>query len=147
MKEETKAENIKNDYKYKKITHQIIGAGMRVHSELGNGFREILYHRALQIEFTKNGLHFDYERSLPVFYKDIKVGSRRVDFLVEDKILVEIKAFSEINNQHISQVLNYLKAFKLEVAILLNFGENSLNFRRISTLKEYPKNLINHTNL
>lgn len=74
---------------------------------------------------------------MPLNYKNTKVGSRRVDLLIERKILVELKAVGEINNQHISQVLNYLKAYKLEVALLLNFGENSLTFKRIAQLNNY----------
>lgn len=124
-------------FKYKKLTGKIIGGAMDVHSELGNGFREIVYHRSMIHELTIQGLNFESEISMPLFYRNAKVGSRRVDLLVEEKILVELKAVGEINNQHISQVLNYLKAYKLEVALLLNFGENSLTFKRIAQLKNY----------
>ncbi|MDR9419393.1 GxxExxY protein [Gracilimonas sp.] len=125
------------DFKYKQLTGKIIGGAMNVHSELGNGFREIVYHRSMIHELTIQGLNFESEISMPLFYRNAKVGSRRVDLLVEEKILVELKAVGEINNQHISQVLNYLKAYKLEVALLLNFGENSLTFKRIAQLKNY----------
>lgn len=125
------------DFKYKQLTGKIIGAAMNVHSELGNGFREIVYHRAMKHELTNQELSFQSELTMPLYYKDINVGARRVDLLVEEKILVELKAVGEINDQHISQVLNYLKAYKLEVALLLNFGENSLTFKRIAQMKNY----------
>lgn len=125
------------DFKYKKLTGKIIGSAMQVHSELGNGFPEIVYHRSMIHELTIQGLSFESEISMPLFYRNAKVGSRRVDILVEGKILVELKAVGEINDQHISQVLNYLKAYKLEVALLLNFGENSLTFKRIAKLENY----------
>ena len=125
------------DFKHKNLTGKIIGAAMNVHSELGNGFREIVYHRAMKHELTTQELNFQSELTMPLYYKDINVGARRVDLLVEKKILVELKAVGEINDQHISQVLNYLKAYKLEVALLLNFGENSLTFKRIAQMKNY----------
>ncbi|MEX2604735.1 MAG: GxxExxY protein [Gracilimonas sp.] len=124
-------------FKYKKLTGNIIAAAMNVHSELGNGFREIVYHRSMIHELTRKGLNFESELTMPLYYRDAKVGARRVNLLVEGKILVELKAVGELNDQHISQVLNYLKAYKLEVALLLNFGENSLTFRRIAQLKNY----------
>ncbi|MBO6584953.1 MAG: GxxExxY protein [Gracilimonas sp.] len=125
------------NFKYKQLTGKIIGAAMQVHSELGNGFREIVYHRSMEHELSHQGLNYKSELTMPLYYRDAKVGARRVDLLVEEKILVELKAVGEINDQHISQVLNYLKAYKLEVALLLNFGENSLNFKRIAKLKNY----------
>ncbi|MEX0844632.1 MAG: GxxExxY protein [Balneolaceae bacterium] len=124
-------------FKYKKLTGNIIAAAMNVHSELGNGFREIVYHRSMIHELTSKGLNFESELTMPLYYRDANVGARRVNLLVEGKILVELKAVGELNDQHISQVLNYLKAYKLEVALLLNFGENSLTFRRIAQLKNY----------
>lgn len=125
------------DFKYKQLTGKIIRAAMNVHSELGNGFREVVYHRSMKHELAIQGLSFQSEITMPLYYRDVKVGARRVDLLVEGKILVELKAVGEINDQHISQVLNYLKAYKLEVALLLNFGENSLTFKRIAQLKNY----------
>jgi|AntRauTorcE11897_2_1112592.scaffolds.fasta_scaffold00048_59 GxxExxY protein len=129
--------NKKSDFKYKELTGKIIGAAMNIHSDLGNGFREIIYHRAMNHELKFQGLSFQSELTMPLYYRDIKVGARRVDILVEEKVLVELKAVGEINDQHISQVLNYLKAYKLEIALLLNFGENSLTFKRIAQLKNY----------
>ncbi len=103
---------------------------MRVHSELGNGFQEVIYQRSLAIEFQEENIRYVRELTMPLFYKNKEVGLRRVDFLVEDKVLVELKAVSEIGNTHYNQVLNYLTAYKLEVGLLINFGESSLNFKR-----------------
>jgi GxxExxY protein len=120
------------EFKYKDITEKIIGCAMQVHSFLGNGFQEIIYQSALALEFKMAGLEFDRELEMPIFYKefDKPIGRRRVDFLVENKILVEIKAISELNDTHMAQILNYLTAYKLEIGLLINFGEKSLKFRR-----------------
>ena len=118
-------------YKYSEITGAIIGAAMQVHSELGNGFPEVIYQRSLAIEFQNQNISYKREESMPLFYKGKSIGKRRADFMVEEKVLVELKALSEINKTHYNQVLNYLTAFNLEVALLLNFGENSLNFKRL----------------
>ncbi len=118
-------------YKYSEITGAIIGAAMQVHSELGNGFPEVIYQRSLPIEFQNQNISYKREESMPLFYKGKSIGKRRADFMVEEKVLVELKALSEINKTHYNQVLNYLTAFNLEVALLLNFGENSLNFKRL----------------
>lgn len=115
---------------YSEITGAVIGAAMQVHSELGSGFPEVIYQRSLAIEFRKQNISYKREESMPLFYKKKSVGKRRADFLVEQKVLVELKALSEINKTHYNQVLNYLTAFNLEIALLLNFGENSLNFKR-----------------
>ena len=103
---------------------------MRVHSYLGNGFPEVIYQRCLKIEFEKTGLIFHREIEMPIYYEGIDVGKRRVDFLVENKILVELKAISEISDNHFTQILNYLKAYNLEIGLLINFGEKSLKFKR-----------------
>lgn len=118
------------NYTYSGITGSVIGCAMRVHSELGNGFQEVIYQRSLAIEFQEENIRYVRELTMPLFYKNKEVGLRRVDFLVEDKVLVELKAVSEIGNTHYNQVLNYLTAYKLEVGLLINFGESSLNFKR-----------------
>lgn len=117
-------------YKHSEITGAVIGAAMQVHSALGNGFPEVIYQRSLAIEFQNQNISYKQEESIPLYYKGKSVGKRRADFLVEEKILIELKALSEINKTHYNQVLNYLTAFNLEIALLLNFGENSLNFKR-----------------
>jgi len=101
-----------SDYKYKEITEKIIGSAMKVHAALGNGSQEVIYQRALEIEFEEVGLKFARELSIPVFYKNKQIGERRVDFFVEDKILVELKAIIQLENVHLAQAKNYLEAYK-----------------------------------
>lgn len=123
------------EYKYSDITEKIIGCAMKVHSYLGNGFPEIIYQRSLAIELEKLGLNFKREIEQPMHYHDTIVGKRIVDFLIEDKILVELKASSELNDNHFSQILNYLTAYNLEIGLLINFGEKSLKFKRFINSK------------
>lgn len=118
------------EYKHKELTGSVIGAAMRVHTQLGVGFPEVVYQRCLAIELREAGLEFERELELPLFYRGEHVGSRRVDFLVEKAVLVELKALSEITPLHHAQVLNYLHAYNLEVALLLNFGEHRLSYKR-----------------
>jgi len=123
------------DLKHKDITHKIIGVCMNVHSELGNGFQEVIYQRCVEIELQEKGLQFARELEMPLYYKNNQVGSRRADFLVEDKVLLELKAVSEITTTHHAQILNYLQAYKLQVGLLINFGEESLKFKRFIGLR------------
>ena len=119
--------------KYKDITKKIIGAAFEVHKFLGNGFQEVIYQRALAIEMRKAALEFGREIEQDFFYKDFPkpIGTRRADFVVAGKVLVEIKAITALENVHEAQLLNYLKAYRLEVGLLINFGEKSLNFKRV----------------
>ncbi len=126
------------DYKYKEITEKIIGAGMKVHAALGNGFQEVIYQRALEIEFEEVGLKFARELSMPVYYKNKQIGERRVDFFVEEKIMVEIKAIIQLENVHLAQAKNYLEAYNMEVGLLINFGSISLQFKRLGNSKFIP---------
>ncbi|MBO6621729.1 MAG: GxxExxY protein [Balneola sp.] len=121
------------DFKYQDITKKIIGASFDVHSFLGNGFQEVIYQRALSHEFQKAGLSFQREIEQQIYYKDLPkpIGTRRADFVVENKVLVEIKAVIELEDVHIAQALNYLKAYKLEVGLLINFGSKSMTFKRL----------------
>lgn len=116
---------------FEELTHRIIGCAMKVHSTLGNGFQEVIYQRALAIEMELEGLAFDREREMPIFYREQHIGTRRVDFLVEEKILVELKALIELEDVHLAQGKNYLEAFKLETGLLINFGAKSLEFKRL----------------
>ncbi|TDO26776.1 GxxExxY protein [Sediminibacterium goheungense] len=118
-------------FKFASITRSIIGCAMAVHNQLGNGFQELIYHRALAIEMTKQGLRFQDEVEVVIFYDGIAIGKRRVDFLVESVIPVEIKAVKELENIHLAQAINYLKAYKMEVGLLINFGSMRLQFHRI----------------
>jgi GxxExxY protein len=127
-------------YKYKEITEKIIGAAMRVHAALGNGFQEVIYQRALEIEMTESALQFVREFNMPIFYKGRNIGERRVDFFVEDKIMVEIKAIIQLENVHLAQAKNYLEAYNVQVGLLINFGSISLQFKRLENNKYKQSN-------
>jgi GxxExxY protein len=129
------------EYKHQEITQKIIGAAMKVHATLGNGFQEVLYQRALEIELNDSGLKFNREFSMPVYYKNIQIGERRVDFFVESKIMVEIKALIQLENVHLAQAKNYLEAYNMQVGLLLNFGSISLQFKRLENSKFIPNPL------
>ena len=123
---------IDNNYKYSELTSKIIKCAMNVHNYIGNGFPEVIYQRCLEIEFIKSSINFKKEVELPVYYYDIEVGKRRADFIAEDAVIIELKAIKELDDFCVSQILNYLKAFKKEVGLLINFGEKSLEFRRLA---------------
>ena len=129
---------IDEKYKYSAITEKIIGCAMEVHKFLGNGFQEVIYQRSLEIEFTVQGVKFHREYDMEVYYKDRPVGTRRVDFLVEEVISVEIKAISKLEDVHLAQAINYLEAYNLEVGLLINFGARSLEFHRVKNSKFNP---------
>lgn len=126
---------INNQYKYSELTSKIIGCAMTVHKTLGNGFQEVIYQRALGIEFDENGIEYHREHEMPIYYKQRQIGTRRVDFLVENTILVEIKALSKLEDVHLAQAINYLEAYNMEVGLLLNFGAKSLEFKRLINSK------------
>ena len=126
---------IKDAYKYSELTSKIIGCAMRVHSALGNGFQEVIYQRALEIEMTDTELSFSREHEMPVYYKHRQIGTRRVDFLVEEVVSVEIKAITQLEDVHLAQAINYLEAYDLEVGLLINFGAKSLQPKRITNKK------------
>ena len=121
----------KEEYLHSELTGRIIGCAMEVHKVLGNGFQEVIYQRALEIEMTQQGLSFSREHEMEISYKGIKIGSRRVDFFVEDKVMIEIKALIQLEDVHLAQAINYLEAYGLEVGLLLNFGSRSLQFKRV----------------
>lgn len=122
-----------DDLKYRHITEKIIGAAFEVHKFLGNGFQEVIYQRGLAFELTRAGLTFAREVEKDIFYKELTqpIGTRRADFVVEEKVLVELKAIIELEDVHITQALNYLRAYRLEVGLLINFGSKSLTFKRL----------------
>jgi GxxExxY protein len=126
---------IKEQYKYSELTSKIIGCAMTVHKTLGNGFQEVIYQRALVIEMGLAGIEFKREFEMPIFYRDKKIGTRRVDFLVENVISVEIKATTKLEDNHFAQAINYLEAYNLEIGLLINFGETSLKFKRLTNKK------------
>ena len=104
---------------------------MEVHKILGNGFQEVIYQRALDKEMSLQGLCFSREHKMPIFYKEEQIGTRRVDFLVEGVISVELKALTKTEDVHLSQAINYLEAYNLEIGMLINFGAKSLEYRRL----------------
>jgi GxxExxY protein len=120
---------------YYEITRKIIGCAMAVHSTLGNGFQELIYQRALEIEFSDNGVPHSREFEMPIYYHGKEIGIRRVDFLVENKISVELKALIELAPVHLAQAKNYLEAYNLETGLLINFGSKSLEYRRLTNPK------------
>ena len=130
---------VNTDYKHSAITGKIIGCAMEVHRYLGNGFQERIYQRALAIEMSKQGLNFAVEFVMTVFYKGEYIGKRRVDFLVEDIVSVEIKARAELDDSHLNQAINYLEVYHIETGLLINFGAKSLQFKRLINSKPPPK--------
>lgn len=108
---------------------------MTVHRTLGNGFQEVIYQRALEIEMRLAGIDFSREFAMPIFYREAQIGTRRVDFLVENLISVELKALTKLEDVHFAQAINYLEAYNLEIGLLINFGETSLNFKRLTNKK------------
>ncbi len=113
------------------VTGKIIGSAIEVHRALGNGFQEVIYQRALEVEMTAQGLELSREHEMEIFYRGVKVGTRRVDFLVEGCVSVEIKALSQLEDVHLAQAINYLEAYNLDLGLLLNFGARSLQFKRV----------------
>jgi GxxExxY protein len=122
---------VKEQYKYSDLTGKIIGCSMEVHRILGNGFQEVIYQRALEKEMILQGLTFSREHEMPLFYKQDQIGTRRVDFLIEGVISVELKALTKLEDVHLAQAINYLEAYNLEIGMLINFGNKSLEYRRL----------------
>jgi GxxExxY protein len=120
---------------HEELTHKIIGCAMKVHKTLGNGFQEVIYQKALAIEMQFQGLVFEREKNMSIFYRDFDIGTRRVDFFVENKIMVEIKAKLELDDSNLNQSINYLEAYKMKIGLLINFGSNSLQFKRVQNNK------------
>jgi len=108
---------------------------MEVHKELGNGFQEVIYQRALAIEMESQGLNFGREKEMGIFYHGQEIGHRRVDFFVEDLIMVELKAVINLEDVHLAQAINYLEAYKMKIGLLINFGAPSLQFKRVHNNK------------
>ena len=129
---------INEQYKYSALTGKIIGCAMEVHKALGNGFQEVIYQRALAHEMELQGLSFVRECEMDIFYKDVQIGTRRVDFLVENCISTELKAVIQIEPVHLAQAMNYLEAYNLEIGLLINFGNTRLDFKRFQNKKYKP---------
>lgn len=127
--------NKKTSDEFNDCTSKIIGCAMRVHSTLGNGFQEVIYQRALAIEMGLEGLAFQREMEMPVFYRDKQIGTRRVDFFLEGEIMVELKVIIQLEDVHLAQAKNYLEAFNMQTGLLINFGSKSLTFKRLFNKK------------
>ncbi len=126
------------DFKEEDLTEKIIGCAMKVHRTMGNGFQEVIYQKCLQIELTKNSIIHSREYEMPLYYEEHLVGTRRVDFLIDGKISVELKALTDLEDVHLAQAMNYLEAYNLEVGLLINFGARSLQFKRLLNRKYKP---------
>lgn len=139
---------VQTTYKYSELTGKIIGCAMEVHKRLGNGFQEVIYQRALEIEMRLVGIEFSREHEMPIFYREEQIGTRRVDFLVGGLVSVELKALTKLEDVHLAQAINYLEAYNLEIGLLVNFGAKSLEYRRLINPKfgQQYKNQLNHKN-
>ena len=131
--------------KHEELTHKIIGCAMKVHSTLGNGFQEVIYQRALAIEFYKQGISFQREMEMTIYYEGEDIGTRRVDFFAEQNIMTELKAIIKLEEVHLAQAMNYCQAYNLPIGLLINFGAKSLEFKRVYNVnhpenKDYLKN-------
>ncbi len=113
------------------LTYKIIGCAMRIHNTLGNGFQEVIYQRCLSIELEKEGLSFEREKEQPIFYEGTHVGTRRTDFVVENQIIVELKALINLEDVHLAQAKNYVVAYNFTKGLLINFGATSLQYKLI----------------
>lgn len=118
------------------ITHKIIACAMKVHNELGSGFQELIYARALAIELDCADISYIREKSMVIHYKETQIGIRRVDFFVENKIMVELKAVHDMEAVHLAQAKNYLEAYRAQIGLLINFGAPSLQFKRLFNNKK-----------
>ena len=117
--------------KHEDLTRIIIGSAMSVHKTLGNGFQEVIYQRALAIELKYADIKFEREKEMKIHYRGSNIGTRRVDFFVEDIIMVEIKAVVNLEDVHLAQAMNYVEAYNMEIGLLINFGAKSLQFKRV----------------
>ena len=120
------------------LTYRIIGCAMRVHSTLGNGFQEVIYQRCLAIELSNDGLNFEREREQTIFYNGENVGTRRADFVVENHLIVELKALINLEDVHLAQAKNYVVAYDYARGLLINFGAVSLQYKLIFNPKYQP---------
>lgn len=125
------------------ITYKINGCAMKVHNTLGNGFQEVIYQRCLAIELQRAGLSFVREQEHTIFYEGIDVGTRRADFVVEGKVIVELKALINLEDVHLAQAKNYVVAYDFPIGLLINFGATSLQFKKIFNKKYQDNNPAN----
>ena len=124
------------------LTYSVIGCAMKVHNTLGNGFQEVIYQRCLAIELKRAGLSFEREVEQTIFYEGINVGTRRADFVIENQVVVELKALVTLENVHIAQAKNYVVAYNFEKGLLINFGSLSLQYKLIFNSKTHSDNSL-----
>ena len=122
---------INKNYPESELTGKIIGCAFEVHKTLGNGFQELIYQRAMSIELFSSGINYSREHEMKIYYKNENIGTRRVDFFVENKIMVELKAVVNLDEIHLAQTINYLEAFNMNIGLLINFGSKSMQFKRV----------------
>jgi GxxExxY protein len=121
------------------LTYKIIGCAMNVHNTIGPGFQEVIYQRCLKMELEESGLNFEREKNQTIFYKDVQVGTRRADFVVEEKVIVEIKAVTKLEDVHLAQAKNYTVAYDFPLGLLINFGSKSMEYKLLFNPKYHPK--------
>ena len=125
------------------LTYKVIGCAMKVHNTLGNGFQEVIYQRCLAIELKHAGLNFEREKEQTIFYNGWEVGTRRADFVVENKVIVELKALISLEDVHLAQVKNYVVAYDFPLGLLINFGSLSLQHKLVFNPKYNSENGLN----
>jgi len=121
------------------LTYRIIGCAMKVHNTLGPGFQEVIYQRCLAIELDRAGISFLREQEHTIYYEGIEVGTRRADFVVEEKVVVELKALVNLEDVHLAQAKNYVVAYDFPLGLLINFGSQSLQYKLLFNPKYHPK--------
>lgn len=122
---------VNNSYLYSDLTDKIIKAASNVHKELGPGLVEKLYQRALRVELVKSGVSLEREKRIELKYKGVNIGFDKVDFDIENKVLVELKAVSELNEIHKAQMISYLKSSGRRVGLVINFAKLKLEIKRL----------------
>lgn len=127
--------------KFQEITQKVIGCAMKVYRHFGMNFSEVIYNRALVVEIRKTGLQCFPEMVKDIYYDGILIGKRRLDIIVENNVLIELKAVSLLEKKYFNQVISYLKIFELEVGLLINFGKESLEFKRFINSKTSVKSI------
>ena len=121
----------KQKHEFEALSENIIGAAIKVHKELGPGFLENIYEEALKIELSKSQINFEAQKEVKIKYRDKEIGTHRLDMIVDNKIIAELKAAKELTDVHFAQLRSYLKATELKVGLLLNFAKPTLEIKRI----------------
>jgi len=127
------------------LTYKIIGCAMKVHNTMGPGFQEVIYQRCLAIELERAGLSFQREQEQTVYYENLEVGTRRADFIVEGKVVVELKALVNLEDVHLAQAKNYVVAYDFPLGLLINFGSQSLQHKLLFNPKYHPKSKVSES--